>query len=90
MRSGGIEQFWEVRTKPRTLQESFVKGIEGAAAKPVLPWLFSAWVPLSVGLGKVTQGRAARREAVLALDIVDLCRHTAATANAIWLSEVGI
>lgn len=43
-----------------------------------------------MGLGKVTQGRAAKREAVLALYIVDLCRHTAATANAIWLLEVGV
>lgn len=66
----------KVRTKPRTLQEFFVKGIEGAAAKPVLPWLFSGWAPLSVGLGKVTQGRAAKREAVLTLYIVDPCRHT--------------
>lgn len=90
MRSGGIEQFWEVRTKPRTLQEAFVKEIEGAAAKPLLPWLLSAWGPLSVALGKVTQGRAAKREAVMALYIVDLCRHTSVTANAICLSEVGI
>lgn len=55
-----------------------------------MPWLFSAWGPLSVGLGKVTQGRAAKREAALALYIADLCRLTAATANAIWLSEVGV
>lgn len=77
----------KLRTKLRTLQESFVKEIECAAAKPVLPWLFSGWGPLSMGLGKVTQGRAAKRESAGPLHGGSLQTYTAATANAICLLE---